>query len=142
MDYITFPYCMSATELHKKSGYSEEVRAYTMTISQHDGRNGWYCCNDGSIVLTLDMPDEYPLASIYNALDNCHITTGHLRDFPTRVAHDHIKSPQRNTFVAVSSEQQILASLHPYIDGCLRIAFIRKSSLGTAGVLRKAVALS
>ena len=59
------------------------------------------------------------------------------------VLNDHIKSPQRkNKRLAVSSEQQMFASLEPYIDGCLRRATLGKSSLGEAGVLGKAAVLS
>ena len=53
-----------------------------------------------------------------------------------------MKSPQRKKHVAVASEQQIFASLQPYIDGCLRRATLGKSSLGKAGVLGKATVLS
>ena len=59
------------------------------------------------------------------------------------VLNDHIKSLQRNNKrLAVSSEQQMFASLQPYVDGCLRRATLRKSSLGEAGVLGTAAALS
>ena len=59
------------------------------------------------------------------------------------VLNDHIKSPQRNNkHLAISSEQQMFASLQPYVDGCLRRAALGKSSLGEAGVLGTAAALS
>ena len=60
----------------------------------------------------------------------------------TRVLNDHIKSPQRKKLVAVALEQQIFASLQPYVDECLRRATLGKSSLGEAGVLGTAAALS
>ena len=116
-----------------------------MTISQHDGQHGWYCCDDESIILTLDTPYEYPLARV---ITNCGITEGHMREInPFRltmcVLNDHIKSPQRNNKrLTISSEQQMFASLQPYVDGCLRRATLGKSSLGEAGVLGTAAALS
>ena len=59
------------------------------------------------------------------------------------VLNDHIKSPKRNNErLAVSSEQQMFASLQPYVDGCLRRASLGKSSLGEAGALGTAAALS
>ena len=61
----------------------------------------------------------------------------------TCVLNDHIKSPQRNNKrMALSSEQQMFASLQPYVDGCPRRATLRRSSLGEAGVLGTAAALS
>ena len=60
----------------------------------------------------------------------------------TRVLNDHNKSSQHKKLVAVASEQQIFASLQPYIDGCLRRATLGKSSLGEAGALGTAAALS
>ena len=59
------------------------------------------------------------------------------------VLNDHIKSPQRNNKrLALSSEQQMFASIQPYIDGCLIRASLGKVSLGEAGVLGKAAVLS
>ena len=59
------------------------------------------------------------------------------------VLNDHIKSPQRNNKrLAISSEQQMFASLQPYVAGCLRRASLGKSSLGEAGALGTAAALS
>ena len=60
----------------------------------------------------------------------------------TSVLNDHIKSSQRKNLVAIASEQQMFASLQPYSDGCLRRATLGKPSLGEAGVLGKAAALS
>ena len=50
-----FPCCMSTVV---------EAEAYTVTISQHDGQHGWYCCDDESTILTLDTPYEYPFARV------------------------------------------------------------------------------
>ena len=59
------------------------------------------------------------------------------------VLNDHIKSPQRSIkHLAVSSEQQMFASLQPYVDGCHRRATLRKPSLGEAGVLGRAATVS
>ena len=59
------------------------------------------------------------------------------------VLNDYNESPQRNNKrLAISSEQQMFASLQLYIDGCLRRATLGKPCLGEAGVLGNAAVLS
>ena len=71
------------------------------------------------------------------------ITSINLFRLTTCVLNDLIKSLQRNDKrLALSTEQQMYASLQPYVDGCIRRATLGKSSLGEAGVLGNAAALS